>query len=337
MFQSARIKLTIWYIVISMSISIFFSIGIYAILHRELIRNERRMNFRIQMMYEQDPASFDPEFMRRRNMVEMTERAMAMNLFYINMVILAMSSLAGYFLAGRTLRPIQQIVASQNQFVADASHELRTPLTALRTAIEVNLRDKKLDLKQAKTVLQENLDDVNKLHRLSEHLLALASFKTNVGGQLEQIDLPVIVKKAMQAVSYQAKEKGIVFKTSFENVTLTGDVKRLTEGFIIFLDNAVKYSSKKSTVYVTVKKTDGHAQVIIKDEGIGIAKKDHRQIFERFYRADTSRSKSDAGGYGLGLAIAKKTIDSHRGTIGVDSTAGQGATFTITLPVKSTS
>lgn len=152
--------------------------------------------------------------------------------------------------------------------------------------------------------------------------------------QATQMDLSEAVKRAVHAVTYQAKEKEILLKTSWQSIKITGDMKRLTDGFIIFLDNAVKYSSPKSTVHITVKKTDGHAQVIIKDEGRGIAKKDQPRIFERFYRADTSRSKKDAGGYGLGLAIAKKTIDTHGGTIGVASAIGQGTTFTITLLVK---
>lgn len=331
MFHSARIKLTIWYIVISMSISIFFSCGIYFILHRELQRNERRMNFSIQMMSE-DRGTFDREFMRRRNMVELTERAMALNLLYVNIIILIFSSLAGYFMAGRTLRPIQEIVVLQNQFVADASHELRTPLTSLKTAIEVNLRDKNIDLKQAKTVLQENLDDVNKLQRLSEHLLALASFKTNPVRPSEKVDLASMLKLSVQSILYQAKEKNISVKQSYEKVKTAGDSKKLSDAFVIFLENAVKYSPPKTTIHVSLVHTDGHAKIQIKDQGIGIDKKDQQKIFERFFRADSSRSKS-TGGYGLGLAIAKEIIDAHNGSIDVESELKKGTTFTVILPI----
>jgi signal transduction histidine kinase len=315
-----------------MVVSIFFSVGIYLILHRELQRNERRMRFRMEVMRESHP-EIGTGFVPRRNMAEMTERAIALNLFEINLIILAVSSLAGYFLAGRTLRPIRSMVDSQNQFVADASHELRTPLTALRTAIEVNLRDRNMNLKQARTVLEENLDDVNKLHRLSEHLLALASFKTN-GYQHEKIDLQEIVKKSVQSVSYQAREKKIVIKVRTESVKTEGDGKKLADALVIFLDNAVKYSAAGTTITVTLKKTDGQAVISVKDEGAGIEKKDISRIFERFYRADTSRSHAAASGYGLGLAIARDIIGAHSGTIQVESKPGHGTTFTIALPVK---
>src|SRR5689334_10623194 len=134
MFQSARITLTIWYVGISMLISILFSIAIFSILHQELERNERRMEFRLRMTHDQTQPP--PNFQPHRQDVMATENTIKLNLLYVNLIILGISSLAAYFLAGKTLKPIQETVEKQNQFVADASHELRTPLTALQTAIE---------------------------------------------------------------------------------------------------------------------------------------------------------------------------------------------------------
>lgn len=331
MFHSVRIKLTLWYVIISMSISLFFSGVIFATLHDELIRNERRMLFELQLMRDIHPRS-NPVYVMKKNINQMTERAVAFRLLYINGIILGLSSLAGYFLAGRTLRPIKEMVDSQNRFVADASHELRTPLTSLRTAIEVNLRDKSMTLAQAKTVLRENLEDVKKLHRLSEHLLSLARFRTTGIHRQNSVPLLEVLKKAIHAVSYQAKVKNIQITLNAADITISGDEKRLEDVFVIFLDNAIKYSDEKTAVIVTMKKTDNRAIISITDQGIGIAKKDIAHIFDRFFRADTSRSTVNASGYGLGLAIAKEVIEAHGGKVEVKSTLHKGTEFTISLP-----
>jgi signal transduction histidine kinase len=100
------------------------------------------------------------------------------------------------------------------------------------------------------------------------------------------------------------------------------------------LDNAIKYSPEGSAIMIDISRKDHVVAVEIRDNGIGIAKKDIPHIFNRFYRADESRSKSNASGYGLGLSIAKKIIDEYRGSISVKSKIDEGTTFTIKLPTK---
>jgi signal transduction histidine kinase len=130
-----------------------------------------------------------------------------------------------------------------------------------------------------------------------------------------------------------AKVKRIAVSVSVPNLTVSGNAVLLTELFIILLDNAVKYSASGKAIRITGKKTDGHAVIHVADEGYGIREEDMPHLFDRFWRADKSRTKTDIHGYGLGLAIGKQIVDHHRGTIAVTSAVKKGTTFTITLPV----
>ena len=333
MFQSARLKLTIWYVLISLVVSIIFSLTVYTLLARELQRNEQRLEGRLQLMRGLNPG-FRPNFEMHRQDLALTESAVRWYLVYVNLFILLMTSAAGYLLAGRTLSPIKTMVDKQNQFVADASHELRTPLTALKTAVEVSLRDKNLDIKQAKEVLNANLEDVNRLVTLADELLILATLNTVKKQLLEELSLTQVIQDAIKSVKYLGKQKQVKIETTLSEISLVGDRERLLKMLVIFLDNAIKYSPAKSVIRVTAIKTDSKAQVSISDQGAGIGAKDLPHIFERFYRADKSRSKTKVEGYGLGLAIAKEILDLYKGTVAVESRPGQGTTFTIHLPLK---
>ena len=124
--------------------------------------------------------------------------------------------MAGYFLAGRTLRPIKNMLDEQNRFITDASHELNTPLTSLKTAIEVNLRDKNLSLKKAKDVLKSNLDDVNNLQFLSAELIKLTQYQDqNINLQLGKVLLKDVIEEAIEKVKVLAKKRNIKITLNF--------------------------------------------------------------------------------------------------------------------------
>ena len=340
MFGKARLKLTAWYLLIIMAISISFSVAMYRVLTGEFERVQRIQQFRQQhvpppppnLRVDQDSHQnhfysyvLDPE------LVEETKGRILIMLLLINGGILVLSSLAGYFLAGVTLKPIQEMVDEQNRFITDASHELRTPITSLRTELEVSLRDKKIS-PTTKEILTSNLEDVNALQILADKLIHLAQYQKNISN-LSIVSLKEVLQDSVKKVSSLGKHKHITFKTAFADATLKGDKSSLTELFVIFLDNAVKYSKKNTIVYITADVTSKQAKIQIADEGIGIPEKDLPHIFERFYKVDKSRSKTTSDGFGLGLSIAKQIIEQHGGTIQVKSTEEKGTTFTITLPV----
>ncbi|MDP2861041.1 MAG: HAMP domain-containing sensor histidine kinase [bacterium] len=285
----------------------------------------------------------DPE------LAEETRERLALILVAINGVIFLISGGFGYFLAGRTLRPIQEMLNEQNQFVADASHELRTPLASLKIAMEVSLRDKKLTLKDAKQLVSENIKEVDRLQSLSDGLLRLARYPAvaclpagRAGGQnlngnakLENVSLSDIVKQAIRKTAPLAKEKGIILDNNVvSEATIKGNADDLVGLLVILLDNAVKYSSEKTSVKIGSHKTDGVVSITVEDHGAGIEEKDIPHIFDRFYRADSSRSATKGKGYGLGLSIAKKIVEAHHGSIAVESKAGKGSIFTVRIPAS---
>lgn len=314
MFQKARITLTAWYLLIIMLISISFSMVIFRVLTSELDRFERIERVRME---------------RRFPIIDEIKHRLIMRLITINIFIFAGSALAGYFLAGRTLKPIADMVDEQNRFITDASHELRTPLTTLKSEIEVNLRDRKLSLTQAKSLLKSNLEEVNNLQTLSDNLIKLTGNNTIDMGRIQ---LTGIIKEAIRRVSAAAKTKHITITNDMPNLTLTANGLLVTELFIILLDNAIKYSARGKNIRIAGGKSDGRVSIRVTDQGYGIRKEDIPHLFDRFWRADKSRTKNAVPGYGLGLAIGKQIVDRHHGTITVESTEDKGSVFTVTLP-----
>jgi len=236
----------------------------------------------------------------------------------------------------KTLRPIQEMVDQQNRFVSDASHELKTPLTSLKTAMEVNLRNKNLNLEGSKQLIEDSIVEVNKLSRLSDGLLQLSQLETPKENlKFEKLSLKKIIKESIGQINPMARQKNILIKDQVKDFPINGSQYGLTDLLVIILDNAIKYSNEKKSIFITSKKIDKKIFVFVKDQGIGISKKDLPYIFDRFYRADSARAKKDSGGYGLGLSIAKKIIEVHQGEIKMESKLGKGTTVIISLPVFS--
>lgn len=342
MFHSARIKLTLWYLLIIMIISVSFSGAIYRILHMEIERFTKSQRFRIERQMKEGviimpdarmpagllPMLTDPE------LIQDVQNRLLLNLIMVNGGIFIIAGALGYLLAGKTLKPIQNMLDEQNQFISDASHELRTPLTALKSTLEVNLRDKKLTLVQAKKLLSENVSDVNRLQQLSDELLQLAQYQKPNGKQTyTTVSIKSVITQAIHQVAPLAREKRIRIRHTVEQLSMTGNVYELTDLFVILLDNAIKYSKTATTVTLTAKKQHNQLFITIQDQGIGIDTADIPHIFDRFYRVDRARTKQQADGFGLGLSIAKNIVDRYKGTIRVTSEKGKGSIFTILLPI----
>ncbi|RJQ36979.1 sensor histidine kinase [Candidatus Microgenomates bacterium] len=344
MFQSARLKLTTWYLLIIMLISVSFSFGIYRVVDLELDRVERIQRLRIQhrdtgrIRIVPSPSDFNENrFYLDKDLVNETKERFIIILGMINLAILGTSGIAGYFLAGRTLKPIKRMLDEQNNFITNISHELRTPLTSLKSEIEVNLRDKSLSLIKAKKLLMSNLEEVNNLQNLSDRLIELTRYQEN-GNDLKtsELNLSLVIAEVIKKIANLAKNKNIIIINKVKKQIIQANQQSLIELFTIFLDNAIKYSPKSSKVFLESEKTNENIVIKITDQGIGIKENEITHLFNRFYRADKSRTKQKITGYGLGLSIAKEIINSYKGSITVKSKIGEGTTFYIKLPLKKT-
>jgi signal transduction histidine kinase len=258
--------------------------------------------------------------------------ALLVRLIWLNALALAGGSAVSYYLARRTLMPIEAAMEAQSQFVSDASHELRTPLTALQTTNEVALRKPKITAAATRELIEYNVAEAIKLKALSDALLGLLKNEGQLPGATA-VSLQDAAADAMNEVVQLALEKKIAVHDNIPAIDVLAHHITLAQVITILLDNAIKYSPHNTTVYLTATKKARYAYLQVRDEGIGINASDLPHIFRRFYRADKSRTTQQTNGYGLGLAIAQKIVHQYHGNISVESIPGAGTTFTIKLPL----
>lgn len=195
------------------------------------------------------------------------------------------------------------------------------------------MRDKHATAKDAQSLIKSNLEEVNALQTLSDSLLILAKAQgTKPVLNVEDLSLKTAAESAIDKVSPLAKQKHVLIKPNLQEVKLQGDKQEITRLMVIFLDNAIKYSEENQEISIKTYLEANYAKLVIKDHGMGIVEKDLPHIFDRFYRADKSRSQSS--GYGLGLSIARQIIQEHYGAVNVESRVSKGTTFTVSLPIK---
>jgi len=338
-FQSARLKLTVWYLAVIMAVSLLFSLIIYRIISLEIERGLKMVETRGKIAEQLPPRRrlprrLEPLSPEAIEDLDRIKSRLILRLLIVNGFIFVISAGGGYFLAGETLKPIEEVMKGQRRFVADASHELRTPLTVLKTSTEVVLRKGKTSLKELKKALQSNLQEIDKLQNLTDRLLKLADYQDNSQNlDLKKIDIRKVIQNVYRKILPLAKRKGIKITLRVKKQVIQADQEMLEEMLVIFLDNALKYTSKKGEIIITTQVDKKQLLIKIKDTGIGISQEDMPYIFDRFYRADQSRSQEKISGFGLGLSLAEKIIKAHRGSVRVESKLNQGTTFIVKLPL----
>jgi len=231
------------------------------------------------------------------------------------------------------LKSVDSAVLQLRQFVTDASHELRTPLAVLHGETEL-LLSKPRSTEEYRQTLCVFDDEFKKLTRIVEGLFTLSMADA---GQLHLVREPLyineVLEEACSLAASRARTKNMsIVRDLNEEVAWTGDEAFLHQLFLIFLDNAIKYSPDGTRIRVTLAVRDGTIQARFQDQGVGISPEHLPFIFDRFYRAAPLNS-GDAQSGGLGLAIAQAIAIAQGGTIECESTVGVGSTFTVILPI----
>lgn len=324
-------RLALSYLAVIMTLSVAFSGIIYTITAAQLSRplpvNEHNQ---ASLVLIED--QFNRRLEQRDNQ---TRGSVIMSLIILNVIMLFAGYWLSLWLARRTLAPIERSITQQTQFISDASHELRTPLSALLLSNEVALRKPTLTDQKARQVLQQNVVEIKKLTDLSNSLLDLAKME-NTTFKAEKINPSLLIEEIVTKFIPVATAKHLKL---IHNQKAIGEVKiqasAVRQILAILVDNAIKYAPSttgKVTLQAQLKKNT--LELIVKDNGPGIAPSDRKRIFDRFYRADSARTRTDISGYGLGLSIAKSLADQCGYIIRVKSRPSiKGSEFKLIIPL----
>ena len=232
---------------------------------------------------------------------------------------------------------LQQSFYRERQFIGDIAHELKTPIATLKSGVEVVLsRDRQKN--EYKETLKETLIDVDRMSSLVKNILDLAwigashdAIRNGGVKNTKSFNLSDLVEELKEIALKLGKNKKIIIKSNIQpGIIIIGDEGKITRAILNIIDNAIKYTSNKKPVSISLRKSLSDVIIEIKNNGIGISKKDLSHVFERFYRGSKTAKTL---GSGLGLAISQGIINAHKGQIKIDSQKGSGTTVKITLPL----
>lgn len=223
-------------------------------------------------------------------------------------------------------------VEEKRRFVADASHELRTPLAIMRSEIDVSLDSAELSDEAVET-LKSAREEVDRMTRIVENLLTLARIDE---GKLQLLRKPVDIKElaltVAQNMRFLADTKDIQIKIEGDHVLADADPEYLGQVMVNLVENAIKYSRPGGLITIRARQSSDDAVLTVDDTGPGIPPDLLSRVFDRFFRVDTARSRSE-GGSGLGLSISQEIIKAHGGRIWATSELGKGSSFSIAVPI----
>ena len=229
----------------------------------------------------------------------------------------------------RTLERLERLFNVQRRFVADVSHEMRTPLTTIQGNLELMQR-----FGPDNEALEAMTSETRRMSRLVDDLLLLA--KADAGRlamNMDVLDLDTLVLEVYNQARMLSGASDVAIQLgAIDQAQVRGDADRIKQLLLNLVSNALKYTPDDGTITLALARQEHQAQVTVTDTGIGIPESDQAHIFDRFYRVDKARARMD-GGTGLGLSIAMWIVKAHNGTLTVNSSVGEGSTFTAYLPL----
>ncbi len=228
----------------------------------------------------------------------------------------------------QTLERLESLFTSQQRFLADVSHELRTPLTVIKGNVDLMRHMKEADEESLSSIDQE----AGRLTRLVGGLLMLAQAESGkLTLNFAPVELDLLLTEVFTEMRVLASSRVHVHLNDIDQVMVNGDRDRLKQVLLNLVSNAIQYTPPGGDVFLSISRLGDQARIIVRDTGPGIPAEDLPHIFDRFYRAEKSRTRSKTSGFGLGLSIAHWIVEHHSGQIKVESKEGKGTTFVIWL------
>jgi two-component system sensor histidine kinase SenX3 len=226
-----------------------------------------------------------------------------------------------------------RIDSVRRDFVANISHELKTPIGALSILSEAVLQASD-DPAMVKHFAAKMGDTANRLTELVQQIISLSRLQdADPLTDAAAVDISWAIKSAVDQSQTNADARGIIISFDAEvEANVFGDHEQLVMALHNLIENAINYSPEKTKVAISTRVVANLVEIVVKDQGIGIAEREQTRIFERFYRVDPARSR-ETGGTGLGLSIVKHVVANHGGDVSVWSQIGEGSTFTLRLPL----
>ena len=241
----------------------------------------------------------------------------------------------GALIVMRDITDLRKLEEVRTDFVANVSHELKTPITSIKGFIETLSSDDFKHNEETKKFLEIIRQQSNRLNTIVDDLLTLSRIERKEEHIVfDLFPLENIIKNSIALCHHQAEKKNIKIKMNCDsNSEIKVNSALLEQALVNLIINAIQHSNSNTTISLIGQMKDKKIIISVQDEGIGIEKKHHTRLFERFYRIDSSRSRND-GGTGLGLSIVKHIVNAHKGEISLESEIGKGSIFTIKIPIK---
>jgi signal transduction histidine kinase len=333
MFESARLKLTFFYLAAVVVLSLILTLGTRALAQRAFDDTDAMQQGGIRNLIRRDVGlpipntGFDSLHDQQDALIH---HQLNEYVIYINVVAIILGGVGSYWFAGRTLRPIEEAHAAQARFASDASHELRTPLAVMKTENEVFVRQKQFSEDEARYQINSNLEEINHLEQLTSNLLSLANYEKGDRLELTAIKSGAVANTAVDQFNklYPAAKARVTVDVSAAKIH--GHKDSLAQALTIFMDNALKYSPSDKSIKLIGLVDDDTYKFMVEDHGPGIAVSDMPMIFDRLYRGDKNRSKT-VPGHGLGLSLAKEIAKANEAGLTVSNISEGGARFTLTI------
>ena len=246
---------------------------------------------------------------------------------------IVLSILASYILSKKTLRPLQENLEKQAEFVQNVSHELRTPLTIIQAKQELLLQEPNSKIIDKSEDIILTLNETKRLTKLIKDLMILSRADGNkISLQKENVNIDDYIKEVVSPYMELAEiqNKNMIFNLDYKS-DIEIDTSRFYQLLVILVDNSLKYTEQNDTVEIKTYQKDNKFVLEVRDTGIGVSEEGLKRIFERFYREDKARNR-ETGGTGLGLSIASLIVNAHGGTIKASHNEPKGTIFTVKLP-----